>query len=101
MVGYVLPIADLRFAAESYCHMPGALLCFKMAALTQERAQARKELADLQKAAALHDREAASLTLVRRRLSEAETLTERLRFENEVGAIWTCFFGHPCIAKLA
>ena len=54
--------------------------------------QARKEVGELQKAATLHTREAASLSLVRRRLSEAETQVERLRFENEVGlatGVWT------------
>ncbi|KAK9800318.1 hypothetical protein WJX73_001430 [Symbiochloris irregularis] len=52
--------------------------------LVEPLAQARKELADLHKTAALHTQEAASLSLARRRLAEAETRADRLQFENEV-----------------
>ena len=41
-------------------------------------------MGELQKAATQHNREAAALSLVRRRLVEAETQLDRMGFENEV-----------------
>lgn len=61
--------------------------------------QAKKEVVELQKAATLHTREAASLALVRRRLSEAETQVDRLRFENEVWLWWSTMA--PCHKRFA